>query len=148
MQHQSQTLGIVMGGANRNMEAQKLQKGVSLLIATPGRLLDHLQVSPMKTVPARMITRGGIQNTKGFVYRNLKALVIDEADRIMEIGFEQQMNQIIKILPNGASPKNATTQRFSRHVLQIIGSQCYFQLPKQQRLLILLGYPSAQAPCI
>ncbi len=47
------------------------------------------------------------------MYRNLKALVIDEADRIMEIGFEQQMNQIIKILPNGASAKNAVTRRFS-----------------------------------
>lgn len=41
------------------------------------------------------------QNTKGFVYRNLKSLIIDEADRILEIGFEEEMNQIIKILPNG-----------------------------------------------
>jgi len=51
------------------------------LIATPGRLLDHLQ------------------NTKGFVFKNLKALVIDEADRILEVGFEDEMRQIIKILP-------------------------------------------------
>jgi superfamily II DNA/RNA helicase len=43
------------------------------------------------------------QNTKGFVYRNLKALVIDEADRILEIGFEEEMKKIISILPNGAS---------------------------------------------
>lgn len=34
-----------MGGANRKAEAEKLAKGVNLLIATPGRLLDHLQVS-------------------------------------------------------------------------------------------------------
>lgn len=33
-----------MGGANRKAEAEKLAKGVNLLIATPGRLLDHLQV--------------------------------------------------------------------------------------------------------
>ena len=33
-----------MGGANRKTEAEKLQKGVNLLVATPGRLLDHLQV--------------------------------------------------------------------------------------------------------
>lgn len=33
-----------MGGANRRVEAEKLQKGVNLLVATPGRLLDHLQV--------------------------------------------------------------------------------------------------------
>jgi ATP-dependent RNA helicase DDX18/HAS1 len=35
-----------MGGANRKAEADKLAKGVNLLIATPGRLLDHLQVRP------------------------------------------------------------------------------------------------------
>ena len=40
----SQTFGIVMGGANRRAEVEKLVKGVNLLIATPGRLLDHLEV--------------------------------------------------------------------------------------------------------
>jgi len=83
MAHHSQTFGIIMGGANRRAEVDKLVKGVNLLVATPGRLLDHLQ------------------NTKGFVYRNLKALVIDEADRILEIGFEEEMKKIISILPNG-----------------------------------------------
>lgn len=82
MEFHTQTLGIVIGGANRRAEAEKLVKGVNLLIATPGRLLDHLQ------------------NTQGFVFKNLKALVIDEADRILEIGFEEEMKQIIKILPN------------------------------------------------
>jgi ATP-dependent RNA helicase DDX18/HAS1 len=43
MEHHSQTFGIVMGGANRRAEAEKLVKGVNLLVATPGRLLDHLQ---------------------------------------------------------------------------------------------------------
>jgi ATP-dependent RNA helicase DDX18/HAS1 len=40
-----QTFGILMGGANRKAEADKLGKGVNLIVATPGRLLDHLQVS-------------------------------------------------------------------------------------------------------
>ena len=44
MAHHSQTFGIVMGGANRSAEADKLNKGVNLIVATPGRLLDHLQV--------------------------------------------------------------------------------------------------------
>lgn len=44
MQHHSQTFGIVMGGANRRAEEEKLTKGVNLLVATPGRLLDHLEV--------------------------------------------------------------------------------------------------------
>ncbi|KAH8687698.1 P-loop containing nucleoside triphosphate hydrolase protein [Tricladium varicosporioides] len=81
MKHHSQTYGIVIGGANRRAEAEKLAKGVNLLIATPGRLLDHLQ------------------NTQGFVFKNLKALIIDEADRILEIGFEDEMRQVVKILP-------------------------------------------------
>lgn len=73
--------GLIMGGANRRTEAERLVKGINLLVATPGRLLDHLQ------------------NTKGFVFRNLACLVIDEADRILEIGFEKEMYQIIKALP-------------------------------------------------
>lgn len=45
MTYHSQTFGIVIGGANRRAEAEKLEKGVNLLVATPGRLLDHLEVS-------------------------------------------------------------------------------------------------------
>ncbi|GAB5356682.1 hypothetical protein AAMO2058_000310500 [Amorphochlora amoebiformis] len=86
----SQTFGIVIGGNNRRMEAEKLQKGSNLLISTPGRLLDHLQ------------------NTRGFVFKNLLALVIDEADRILEIGFEEELREIIKILP-----RNRQTMLFS-----------------------------------
>lgn len=82
MEHHSQTFGIVIGGANRRAEAEKLQKGVNLLIATPGRLLDHLQ------------------NTQGFVFKNCRTLVIDEADRILEVGFEDEMRQIIRVLPS------------------------------------------------
>uniref|UniRef100_M4C3A2 ATP-dependent RNA helicase n=1 Tax=Hyaloperonospora arabidopsidis (strain Emoy2) TaxID=559515 RepID=M4C3A2_HYAAE len=79
--YHSQTHGIVMGGANRRAEAERLVKGVNILISTPGRLLDHLQ------------------NTKAFIYHNLQILVIDEADRILSIGFEEEMRQIIKCIP-------------------------------------------------
>ena len=41
------------------------------------------------------------QNTKGFVFNNLRALIIDEADRILEIGFEDEMRQIVSLLPKG-----------------------------------------------
>ena len=53
LKHHSQTLGYVIGGAARRGEAENLAKGVNILVATPGRLLDHLQ------------------NTKGFIYKNL-----------------------------------------------------------------------------
>lgn len=79
--YHSQTYGICMGGANRKMEAEKLVKGVAILVATPGRLLDHLQ------------------NTSGFIFSNLQMLIIDEADRCLEVGFEEEMHQIIKYLP-------------------------------------------------
>jgi len=81
LQHHNHTFGIVMGGANRKQEAERLQRGVNIIVATPGRLLDHLQ------------------NTPGFIFKNLQCLIIDEADRILEIGFEEEMKQIIKILP-------------------------------------------------
>ncbi|XP_028411553.1 ATP-dependent RNA helicase HAS1-like [Dendronephthya gigantea] len=81
IKHHNHTYGIIMGGANRKNEAEKLQKGVNLLVATPGRLLDHLQ------------------NTHGFKFKNLQCLIIDEADRILQIGFEEEMKQIIRILP-------------------------------------------------
>merc|ERR1712093_393685 len=89
--HHNQTFAIVMGGANRKAEAEKLAKGVNLLISTPGRLLDHLQ------------------NTKGFIFKNLKALIIDEADRILEVGFEEEMRKIVRILPK----ENRQTMLFS-----------------------------------
>eukprot|EP00980_Cylindrotheca_fusiformis_P023182 scaffold10199_cov146-Cylindrotheca_fusiformis.AAC.39 len=77
----SLTYGLIMGGANRKTEAERLRKGVNIIIATPGRLLDHLQ------------------NTPGFVTRNLLIFCMDEADRILEIGFEDDLRAIVKMLP-------------------------------------------------
>ena len=48
-----------------------------------------------------LIMNGWLKHTNGFVFRNLKCLVIDEADRILEVGFEEEMKKIISILPNG-----------------------------------------------
>lgn len=45
LKYHQMTFGIVIGGANRKAEADKLVKGVNLIVATPGRLLDHLQVN-------------------------------------------------------------------------------------------------------
>ncbi|XP_064628764.1 ATP-dependent RNA helicase DDX18-like [Lineus longissimus] len=81
VKHHCHTYGLVMGGANRAEEAKKLSRGINILVATPGRLLDHLQNSP------------------DFMYKNLQCLIIDEADRILDIGFEEEMKQIIKLLP-------------------------------------------------
>lgn len=81
MAHHHHTYGLIMGGANRTIEAEKLSKGINIVVATPGRLLDHMQ------------------NTPDFLYKNLQCLIIDEVDRILEIGFEEDLKQIIKLLP-------------------------------------------------
>ncbi|XP_044728338.1 probable ATP-dependent RNA helicase pitchoune isoform X2 [Chrysoperla carnea] len=81
MKYHHHTYGLVMGGASRQTEAQKLSKGINILVATPGRLLDHLQHTP------------------DFLFKNLQCLIIDEADRILDIGFEDEMKQIINMLP-------------------------------------------------
>ena len=73
--------GILMGGANRKTEIEKLKKGQEILITTPGRFLDHLK------------------STKDFKFKNLQQVVIDEADRCLEVGFEDELNEIFRILP-------------------------------------------------
>ena len=54
MKKHSQTHGLIIGGANRRVEAEKLVKGVNLLVATPGRLLDHMQnTAGSRSAPSR-----------------------------------------------------------------------------------------------
>lgn len=60
------TVSLVIGGSNRKFEQIKLRNGVNIIIATPGRLLDHLQ------------------NTEDFNFKNLQTLIIDEADQILK----------------------------------------------------------------
>ena len=40
------------------------------------------------------------QNTSDFMYKNLQCLIIDEADRCLDVGFEEEMKQIVKLLPS------------------------------------------------
>ncbi|KAG2185890.1 hypothetical protein INT43_002328 [Umbelopsis isabellina] len=72
--------GIVIGGDKKSSEKARLRKGVNILVSTPGRLLDHLQ------------------NTKSFNVQNLKWLVLDEADRLLDLGFEETLKSIMKIV--------------------------------------------------
>ncbi|CAL5219539.1 g1390 [Coccomyxa viridis] len=72
--------GSIHGGENRAKEKARLRKGVTVLVATPGRLLDHLQ------------------NTQAFRTEELRWLVLDEADRLLDLGFEQKIGEIISML--------------------------------------------------
>lgn len=69
--------GLLTGGATRTHEKARLRKGVPILVSTPGRLLDHLQ------------------NTSSFNVGKCRWLVLDEADRLMELGFEETITGII-----------------------------------------------------
>ncbi|CCO28991.1 hypothetical protein BN14_02993 [Rhizoctonia solani AG-1 IB] len=72
--------GLLTGGATRAHEKARLRKGVPILVSTPGRLLDHLQ------------------NTESFNVSKCRWLVLDEADRLMELGFEETLVGILKAL--------------------------------------------------
>ena len=72
--------GMICGGEKAKAEKARLRKGLSVLVATPGRLLYHLN------------------STKSFVTAGLQFLVLDEADRMMDQGFEQQLKDIFEIL--------------------------------------------------
>ncbi|XP_072348568.1 probable ATP-dependent RNA helicase DDX47 [Scyliorhinus torazame] len=72
---------VIVGGIDMMSQSLALAKKPHVVIATPGRLIDHLQ------------------NTKGFNLRSLKYLVMDEADRILNMDFETEVDKILKVIP-------------------------------------------------
>ncbi len=71
---------VVFGGVKINPQMMKLRGGVNLLIATPGRLLDLYHKNALK-------------------FSQLECLVLDEADRMLDMGFIQDIQKIIALLP-------------------------------------------------
>lgn len=71
----------VVGGVDRTSQAIALARNPHVIIATPGRLLDHLK------------------DTKGFNLRKVRHLVLDEADRMLSMDFEEELHQILDNLP-------------------------------------------------
>ena len=74
------TMALIVGGTSMDEQIRNLDKGVDVLIATPGRLLD-------------LFERGKI------LLADIKILVIDEADRMMDMGFIPDLEKIVSILP-------------------------------------------------
>ncbi|KAJ1916423.1 ribosomal RNA processing protein [Mycoemilia scoparia] len=72
---------VIIGGMDMMTQAIVLSKKPHILICTPGRLQDHLE------------------NTKGFSLRTLKYLVMDEADRLLDMDFGPKIEQILKVIP-------------------------------------------------
>ncbi|MDP3975538.1 MAG: DEAD/DEAH box helicase, partial [bacterium] len=71
---------VIIGGADIRQQIRKLRDKVNVIVATPGRLLDHLQ---QRTVSLE----------------NIGVLVLDEADRMLDMGFEPQIKKILAAMP-------------------------------------------------
>jgi len=76
------TYVLVVGGS-KNMKAQtsELRNGPQIIVATPGRLLDH------------------VTNSAGVSLEDVEFLVLDEADRLLDLGFQDEVNELIKACP-------------------------------------------------
>ena len=72
---------VIFGGVSINPQITKLRRGVDIVIATPGRLLDHLQ-------------RGTIR------LNDIETLVLDEADRMLDMGFIHDIRKILRTMPS------------------------------------------------
>jgi ATP-dependent RNA helicase DDX31/DBP7 len=85
----------VIGGESKKSEKARLRKGVNILIATPGRLADHLD------------------NTEVLNVSTVRWLVLDEGDRLMELGFEEEIKGIVEKIGRRAlapPPTNSITK--------------------------------------
>jgi superfamily II DNA/RNA helicase len=78
--HTSLKSVVVFGGVDMRPQTEALRSGVEVLIATPGRLLDHVQ-------------------SKNVNLSNVSVLVLDEADRMLDMGFLPDLQRIVNLLP-------------------------------------------------
>lgn len=76
---------VIVGGVDMIQQQIALAKGPHIIVATPGRIVDHLQ------------------NTKGFHLRKLRALVMDEADKLLNMDFEKEINLLLSVIPKERS---------------------------------------------
>merc|ERR1712151_733968 len=72
---------VIVGGLDMVTQAMALAKRPHVVVATPGRLVDHLE------------------NTKGFHLRTVKYLVMDEADRLLSMDFDEALDKILEVVP-------------------------------------------------
>lgn len=83
--------GIVTGGESKKSEKARLRKGINILVATPGRLADHLE------------------HTEALDVSKVRWLVLDEGDRLMELGFEDDIKKIVSKLDFAMKTKSQET---------------------------------------
>ena len=119
MKHHSQTHGLIMGGANRRTEAERLIKGVNMIVATPGRLLDHLtntQVSAsLWRPPLVALSRTVIRSTSHLDSLQWRDQLLDTAALLPPLG----------LLPSPAPSPPQTGDHHSSQIGQGRSSRCF-----------------------
>ncbi len=78
--HTDISIGLLYGGVGYGKQTEELKKGVDVVVATPGRLIDHFYRGNMK-------------------FKNVKALVLDEVDRMTDMGFLPIVRKIVNLCP-------------------------------------------------
>jgi ATP-dependent RNA helicase RhlE len=78
--HTTLRVAPIYGGVGVEPQSKQLRKGVDVIVATPGRLLDHME-------------------RQNVVFDDLEVLVLDEADRMLDMGFAPQLNRIVAEVP-------------------------------------------------
>ncbi|HOB66727.1 DEAD/DEAH box helicase [Ottowia sp.] len=113
---------VVFGGMDMKPQTEELRKGVEVLVATPGRLLDHIEA-------------------KTAVLNQVEYVVLDEADRMLDIGFLPDLQRILNYLP-----RSRTTLLFSATFSPEIKrlAESYLQNP----VLIEVARPNATAATV
>ncbi|KAG0303626.1 nucleolar DEAD-box protein required for synthesis of 60S ribosomal subunit [Dissophora globulifera] len=107
------TFGLCVGGLSRNAQELQLRTRPDVLIATPGRLIDH------------------ILNSRSFTLDHIDILIMDEADRMLEDGFSAELTEIIK-----ACPQNRQTMLFSATMTDNVDELIRMSLNRPVRLQI------------
>lgn len=107
------TFGLAVGGLNLRQQEQELKSRPDVVIATPGRLIDH------------------IRNSASFNVDTVEILVIDEADRMLEEGFQDELNEIMQLLPT-----RRQTLLFSATMNSKIKQMVSLSLKKPVRIMI------------
>ncbi len=94
--------GVIFGGVSINTQISRLRKGVDVVVATPGRLLDHMQ-------------QGTIDLSA------VEVLVLDEADRMLDMGFIRDIRKVLKVLPKERQ-NLLFSATFSKEIKQLAAS--------------------------
>ncbi|CAG8820796.1 19116_t:CDS:2, partial [Racocetra persica] len=107
------TLCLCIGGLNLKKQESELRARPDIIIATPGRLIDHVRNSP------------------SFSLDTIEILIIDEADRMLEDGFSAELNEIVK-----NCPKSRQTMLFSATMTDNVDELIRLSLNRPVRLMI------------